>query len=359
MSAHPPLPVLTTSRQACASRCQREHHYSYRLGYRSARDADALRFGTLIHLGLEAWWLSAKAKASDEDRLRAALDAMTGEVDLFEHAKAVALVIGYDARWGDDLALYEVLAVEVVFETPLVNPETGAPSRTWVLGGKLDLVLRELATGRVLIVDHKTMTGDIGPGSDALKRLRIDRQISTYYAGAASLGHLAEAWVHDVLGKPQQRPSAVPVLDDDGVKIVVDAQGQRVRTKDGKKWRESASTADGYVLKTRPETPDEYRNRIMAAIAEDPNGYFQRPVVVRLEAELEDAAFDAWQMAKQLKEAENAGRFPRNPDACVRYGSTCPFFGVCVGEASLDDPGLFRRIDTPNPELAPVAASAA
>jgi hypothetical protein len=353
------LPVLTTSRQACASRCQREHHYSYRLGYRPAREADALRFGSLLHAALEAWWLAAKAGADDETRLASALAAMAGEADPFDRARAEAMVFGYDARWSSDLALYEVLAVEAQFETDLVNPETGAPSRTWRLGGKLDLVVRERATGQVQIWDHKTASVDIRPGSDFYKRLRIDRQISTYYAGAAALGFDAQAWQHDVLAKPGQRPSAVPLLDEDGTKIVVDASGARVRTKDGKKWRESASTADGYVLQTRPETPAEYQARVLAAIAEDPNGYFQRATVVRLEAELADAAFDAWQVAKQLREAELVGRFPRNPDACVRYGSTCSFFEVCTGAASLDDPSLFRRIENTNPELAPAAGRAA
>lgn len=330
------LPVLTTSRMSCASRCQREHHYAYRLGYRAVRDSDALRFGTLVHLALEAWWLAAKAGEPEETRLAAALTAMEGEADAFDRARAEAMIIGYETRWADDLQFYEVLAVEVTFETPLVNPETGAASRTWMLGGKIDLVLREWSTGDVVLVDHKTLTGDVGPGSDTIKRLRLDRQVSTYYAGAASLGFQAVAWLHDILAKPAQRPlkkTAEIKLNKDGTPRA----GQRFQD----------------------ETPAEYRARVAESIAEDPNGYFQRAKVVRLEAELADAAFDAWQVAKQLREAENAGRFPRNPDACSRYGSMCPFFACCTGEASLDDPGLYRKLETVNPELAAVASAAA
>lgn len=352
------LPVLTSSRQSCARRCQREHHLAYHLGYRPAREADSLRFGTLVHLGLEAWWLAAKAQAGDDDRLSAALAAIAGEADPFDRARAEALVLGYDARWGADLALYEVLAVEATFSAPLVNPETGAASRTWELGGKIDLVLRELASGRIFVVDHKTASVDIRPGSDFYKRLRINGQVSTYYVGAAALGFDAQGWIHDVLGKPGQRPGAIPVLDGDGVKVVVDQAGERVRTKDGKKWRQTADTELGFVLQTRPETPDEYRARILNAIAEDPAAYFQRAEVVRLEQELEDAAYDAWQTAVQLRESDRLGRWPRNPDACVRYGSTCPYFAACTGEASLDDPSYYRRIENPNPELATVASAA-
>jgi hypothetical protein len=355
------LPILTTSRQSAARRCQREHHYSYGLGYRPAVDAEPLRFGGLMHLGLDAWWKAVGGQqtlAGDTTPLDFAIGAMQGEADPFDRVRAEALMVGYDARWTDAAELYEVLAVEERFEAPLVNPETGAPSRTWILGGKIDAIVREKSTGRVLVVEHKTASSDITPGSDYWKRLRIDGQISTYFAGAAALGHDPQACIYDVIAKPAQRPSQIPVLDEDGVKIVLDAAGARVRTKDGKKWRESASSAEGYILQTRQETPEEYRARLLEAIASDPTGYSQRGEVVRLEAELAEAAFDAWQVAKQLREAELAGRFPRNPDACVRYGSTCPFFDVCTGTASLEDPERFRRSEVVNPELADQASAA-
>jgi hypothetical protein len=81
---------------------------------------------------------------------------------------------------------------------------------------------------------------------------------------------------------------------------------------------------------------------VLNAIAEDPSGYFQRGEVVRLEAEMADALHDVWSIAKQIREAELAKRFPRNPDACVRWGRTCEFFPVCTGETSIDGPA-FRR----------------
>lgn len=324
------LPLLTASRQACARRCQREHRYRYGLGYRPVQEAGALRFGTLVHRALEAWWRAPTG------RLTAALAAMAGESDAFELAKATALVLGYDARWLDEVEQYEVLGVEVPFETQLVNPETGAASRTWLLAGKLDLLLRNRSTGDVEIWDHKTASGDISVGSDYYKRLRIDAQISTYYSGAVALGHQAGSFVYDVIAKPGQRPlkkSAEIKLKKDGTPYA----NQRLED----------------------ETADQYRDRIVEAIAENPGAYFQRARVVRLEKEIEEAAFDTWQLAVQLREAERAGRFARNPDACVRYGATCPFFSVCVGEASIDDRSLFTQADDVHPELTVAAEQAA
>ncbi len=47
--------VLTNSRLATLRTCARLEHYKYRLGYRAVERAKPLRFGSLIHDGLEAW----------------------------------------------------------------------------------------------------------------------------------------------------------------------------------------------------------------------------------------------------------------------------------------------------------------
>jgi hypothetical protein len=54
-----------------------------------------------------------------------------------------------------------------------------------------------------------------------------------------------------------------------------------------------------------------------------------------------------------MREAQPFGRFPRNPDACMKWGRACDFFDACCGEASIDDPTRFRRSDHVSPELAP------
>jgi hypothetical protein len=342
--------VLTNSQMRCFRRCPREHLYSYVQGYRSTYEAEALRFGTLLHSALEAWW------SADDDavKLEAAIEAMRPLVaDEYDLVRAGVLMQGYDARWANERL--DVIAVEAEFRAPLINPETGAASRTFELGGKLDVVVRDRRDGLVKLVEHKTTSEEIGPGSDYWKRLVIDPQISTYFAGGKAYGYEIAECIYDVIGKPGLRPSAVPLTDELGNKIVLDANGERVRTKQGK-WRQTGDAAEGYVLQTRPETPDEFRERLTAHIAENPERYYQRDKVVRLEAEELDAAHDAWATARLIREAELANRWPRNPDACVRYGRTCSYFGVCTGTASLDDITLFRRTDNVHEELSSEAA---
>jgi hypothetical protein len=339
------LGLLTASRLRAARACQRLHYFEYEVGVRVLNEAETLRFGTLIHKGLEAWW-----KDDGSDRLGAALRALAEcESDPFELVKAQELIRGYHLRWQYEP--YKVLGVELEFVTELRNPTTGGVSRTWRLAGKLDVLVQHLVTKEVFVIEHKTTSEDITAGSEYWKRLRMDGQVSCYFLGGASLGWPIAGCIYDVIGKPALRPSQVPELDADGVKQVLDGSGQRVRTKDGKKWRETGDAAQGYTLKTRHETVEEFRERVVEAIASAPDRYYQRGEVVRLEAEMGEALFDIWQLGQQIREGQLAKRHPRNPDACVRYGRTCPYFDVCTGTASLEDETRFRRIPTIHPEL--------
>ena len=295
--------LLTTSRLSALRTCQRLHKFRYLDGYRPVKTADALRFGTLVHLGLEAWW------KADSNRLEHALVAMTGEADPFELAKAQAMLIGYDARWLD--ADLTVLAVEEQFETELRNPETGAASRTWRLGGKIDAIIKD-AKGQVWLVEHKTSSEDISSGSDYWKRLRMDAQVSDYLDGARALGFEPAGVLYDVLRKPGLRP----------------LKANKQRTED--------------------ETPEEYRARCIADLEADS---FQRSEVVRLERDVDESRFDRWQLAVQLQESIRTERYPRNPNSCVRFGRTCEYLVVCCGEASLEDSSLFRKDEDVHPEL--------
>lgn len=358
--SNPALQLMTSSRARVARACRRRHYLQYALGYRPAETAEQLRFGTLLHLGLEAWWKAVRASddvggAPREFWLAAAQKALTEQpVDDIELAKLQVLLTGYHLRWADEAQHYEVLGVETKFEGPLVNPVTKAESRTWKLAGKLDVLVRDRRDGLVRVVEHKSSSEDVSPGSDYWRRLKMDGQVSVYFEGGRLLGHEVYAVLYDVVGKLQHKPSQVPVLDEHGNKIVLDAQGERVRTAQGK-WRQTADTAQGYVLQTRPETPEEFQTRVAAAVAEAPERFFVRGEVHRLEQELADGLADVWQLAQSLRDEERNERFPRNPDACMQPGRTCPFFAACAGEASLEDQRLYVRSDVTHPELADAA----
>lgn len=319
------MELITISRLSAARTCQRLHHYRYELGYRPAVEADALRFGTLIHLGLEAWW-----KAPENHlRLPHAFEAVQQvDADPFDRVRARVMLTGYHARWEDEP--YEVLGVEVQFDAPMVNPATGHPSRTYRLGGKIDAIVRDTRDGRTLIVEHKTTSEDVSGGSDYWKRLRLDGQVSTYFDGAKALGFDVAGCVYDVLSKPSLRPHRATPPES------------RKYTKDGKLYANQ---------REHDETPEEFGERLRDAILADPSAYFARAEVARLDGELDEARFDTWQTAEIIREGARLGRHPRSPNSCIRFGSTCPYWSVCTKEASLDDPSRFRRSETQHPEL--------
>jgi hypothetical protein len=69
--------------------------------------------------------------------LVAALGALE-TTDPFIRAKEGAMLIGYAARWR---APKGFIAIESTFRVPLINPETGAASRTFSLGGRVDAIV--------------------------------------------------------------------------------------------------------------------------------------------------------------------------------------------------------------------------
>lgn len=331
-SAQISLPILTISRLKAARSCLRYHKLRYLDGYRPVKESAEARFGTLWHLGLEAWWKAP----TREERLDAAIAAVrgAGEPDPFEFAKAEILLVGYDTRWGEER--YEVLAVECEFAGPVRNPDTEKESRVWQLGGKMDVVVRDLCDRRVLFMEHKTSSEDIQQGSEYWRRLRMDGQISTYFEGSRFLGYDVQGCLYDVVGKPTLRPlkATPPEL---------------------RKYTKATKTEPSRLYanqRDHDESVEEYRKRLAGDVVEHLTEYFQRSEIVRLEEEVREGLLDTWVFGQLLREAIRLGRAPRNPDACVRYGRTCEFFDACTGAASLDDPCRFTRSETVHPELA-------
>jgi hypothetical protein len=110
----------------------------------------------------------------------------------------------------------------------------------------------------MFVMEHKLLSEDLTEGAAIWRRLRVDHQISLYVLAARELGYAVDGVFYDVTRKPTIAPCPIPMLDVDGVKIVLDANRQRVKNKDGKSWRQTSDTEKGYVLQTRPMEPEEW-----------------------------------------------------------------------------------------------------
>lgn len=323
----PSLQLKTNSELRTWRACPQRHDFQYVQLRRSKKDAEPLTFGLLWHRGQEAWW---GAEPIPEARLTAAIEALRSDTTAnpFALVTCEELMIAYTALYGDQELV--TVCVEQRFEVPLVNPETGQPSRTYRIGGKFDGIADHPTKGKRYVVEHKTTASDIEEGSLYWKKVQtLDTQVSLYLAGARASGYAVDACLYDVVRKPGIKPlHATPV--------------------DKRKY-----TGKGILYANQRETdesPEEFRLRVREDIAERPERYFARGEVVRLEKDEKTHAYDVWQQTRMMRDAELQGYAPRNPDSCSAFGG-CPYLPVCSGEASINDDTLYRTAEAAHEEL--------
>lgn len=235
-------------------------------------------------------------------------------------------------------------------------------------------------TPGVYVVEHKTAGVEIVAGSPYWRRLVLDSQVSNYIVGARALGHEPVGVLYDVVRKVRLTPKlATPEADREYTKPkdkacptckrkgAPPAPHQVVLETEADGTELVATCKDGRIvtdpggelyanLRDKDESLDEYRARVRADIGAQPEKYYQRGLIVRLENEEYAAAGDTWVLAEQLRDTRNRAKkyaerkvpvaavlaWPRNVNACEAYGSWCEYWAVCSGEASIDDPTRYR-----------------
>jgi hypothetical protein len=342
--------LLTHSRQDCFKTCRKRHQFAYELGLRRIDDAKALRMGGAFHEGIE--------RIGNGDTLAAACEAVRAKygrcpplMDSYEWSieleTVLRLVCAYQWKW--EASQIEHIAVELQFELPLINPETGKKTPNWNLAGKIDAIVR-LEDGRLAVKESKLLGDDISSESDLWRRLRIDHQISLYMLATRQLGYAVDTVLYDVTRKPTIGPSAVAVLDELGAKIVLNASGVRVMTEK-KQWRQTGDKERGYTLQTRPMTVDEWGDKLTADICERPDFYFARVEVARLDQDLDEYKAEIWDIQQTIREAQKKNRWYRtvNKQTC----SYCPYFQICANSREIGTvaPEGFEFIYDRHPEL--------
>lgn len=364
------LPLLTTSRMKSYRACPRQHYYRYVQGYVPVLEPEARHFGTCMHNAWEAYWIARKLGATPIDRFLTAIRQLPAKMDPFARAKAEAMLVFYTWVWDHQDVV--VLAIEKEFRHPLINPDTGAKSRTWQRAGKMDVVVA-LPDGRIAILEHKTTSEDTEPGSIYRQKLALDPQITEYFDGGDSVARefgyeRIDVAIYDVAVKPLIRPKkATPEADREYTKEKsrVCAMCKKKNAPPAPHHDEDAKVdcVDGRVVtdpggrlhsnqRDRDEMPEEYFDRCVEAIQKEPGEYFQQLEIVRLETERQEYQWDIWQLGALMRESERLGRAPKNPSSCFLYNTPCDFWGPCTHQSSLDDPYKFKKLKQVSQELA-------
>ena len=346
--------LITNSRAQCFKTCRRKHYFAYVLGVRK-EPSEALRLGGAVHEGLDVFKktndmaLAIGAVVENYEKLLFASQSMErDELLLLECEKAVQLVKGWIWRWGDDASV-EIVASELRFRQSIRNPETNHPNRNHYSAGKIDGICS--VDGRLLLLEHKTCSEDVTPGSEYWDRVRLDEQITRYILASREADWYVEGVFYDVIRKPSISPKQVPNLDDDGRPIVLDESGERVFKANGEPVRTSNSSK-GWKAQTHVESTDEYGKRLYDDIRARPDFYFARMEIPRLESELAEMREEIWQVAQDIRHAETNGHHFKNSHSC-KSPYPCAYLPICTQGLDLSGelPEGFIRLNNVNPEL--------
>lgn len=298
--------IITHSRVSALAACPRRHWWSYELGIRRDTTSLPLSVGRAFHNAIER----LRKGESLESAIGSARD---GCADPADAELTACMVAGWEWRWRE-APLGRCLAAEATWQIRI-----GRGRAMCVVAGKIDAVY-ELQSGEVAVVENKTTREDIGPNSDYWRRLNIDRQISWYILGARELGFPATTVVYDAARVPGLRPRLLS------------------RKKDGDGARESV---------------EQYAERVMADIGARPDWYYARHEIPRLDSDIAEAKDEMGQWHRILREHRRRGLWPRNTDACMRWGR-CPYFGPCADGHDPMTQGVprgYRVVDDVHAEL--------
>jgi hypothetical protein len=256
-------------------------------------------------------------------------------------------VAGYVWRWAN--APLEIIATEQSFNVPLFNPSTKSSSLIFDIAGKIDGIVR-LQDQRLAVQEHKFLSEQIDDDSDLWRRLQIDQQITVYVMVARRIGHNVDTVLYDIIRKPTIKPTPVPVLDDNGMKIVLDKDGNRPMTARGQ-FYQTGNAEKGLVLQQREMTADEWGKKLLDDIGERPDFYYVRKEVPRLDDEIIEFQYELWDIQKTIRAAQNEQRWFKtvSSDTC----DYCSFRALCLSKYNPSDPLLegFIKIDDVHPEL--------
>ena len=270
--------LLTASRMNKLLDCPRAHFWSYEIGLKPQRSGDALRFGSAWHRAMESL-----AKSWDYDAAIIAAAADKDVPDEFTLATIAGLLSGYMARYESQPIHTSVSEAEIEFRRPI------AGSRSFDAAGKIDRFLVFLDR-RSALMEHKTTGDSLDDGSDYWLRLRANPQILQYALEVRErYGRLPDVVLYDVVRKPEISPrSAVPDLDEQGRKIVLNADGTRAMNSRTVEPKASANAEKGERMSTHAETPEEFAARLRDDTITRPDFYFARREVTLLESDIEE-----------------------------------------------------------------------
>lgn len=278
------MEIITYTAMQTAKDCPEKYRLRYELGYKLRFEKESRSLGSAFHLGREKSDIQAAV-----DYLSDLMPSTQEQMDSLEVAKVTvrAMLEGYFELYGDES--YSNALYEVEFKVPIINPETGAKSKSFMLSGKMDAVIPD--NGGWWLGEDKTCAQITRPQID---KLALDTQVTTYVYGGER-----------VLGKPNK----------------------------GVKYRYTRKPS---IKQKQTETLDQYCERLIADYKERPDFYFAEEQLYRSRDDLAIFEQELWDFCQGLLNTRRRGLWYKNTSHCLDYGS-CEFLPLCCGKPDAMD----------------------
>jgi hypothetical protein len=289
---------LTNSKQSCFKNCRRAYQERFeKLRVLKAGNKNQ-RLGTAAHKYLETGDLAQALAVFD-----GVYPNSQEEQNALDNDKAVIVAIA--ESYPAYMAPIPNLSPEVQFQVPIINPATGAHSKSFVLAGKVD------GTGDdpngIWLVEYKT-AGQLD--KDYVDKLTLDAQITTYSYGLQRyLGKPVLGTIYRVIRKPS-------------------------------------------IRQTQKENALQFQNRIIEDYKTRPEFYFHEFKLYRDQADLEAYEEELWQLTQDILNCRLTGRWYKNTSRCADWGR-CAYMPLCLGQQANDlytycDPDIELKEGTAN-----------
>ncbi|MGE4285111.1 MAG: PD-(D/E)XK nuclease family protein [Phycisphaerae bacterium] len=266
-----------------------------------------LAFGSVIHDCLEIWH-----GQRDLEKVLEHIDQVYANRshDDHQHADwhlATAMMSSYTEHYP--VEDFDVVALEKTFEGAIINPDTNAASRSFVLAGKVDGLVKQ--DGQYFLLEHKTAS-QIDAGY--LERLWTDFQIIIYaWYLEQTLGIHISGIIYNVLVKAKLRQS----------KGETEAEFETRRAELIAKSKTGKSSAK----RKMPETDESFQQRLKEKYLEP--GMFHRELLYISRDQFDELRSELWELSKAMLDARRRNTFYRNTAFCFQYGRACPYFPLC------------------------------
>ena len=271
-------------------------------------DERPLRFGSVIHKGLESWHGGAGLPAVLDHIDRSFVNRATDPVQKQDWHYTRAMMTAYAERYTAEP--WEVVGVEKEFSGEIVNPATGACSRSFILAGKVDGIVKK-PDGTYYLLENKSAASIDG---DYVSKLWTDLQITLYsFYLREALGIPIEGVVYNVLVKPKLVQSAGETEEEFQARL----SALSAKNKSGK----------SNAKRSLPESDEEFSGRLASWFTEK-DRFLRVELIFDFES-YELLRSELWELTQQYLDARRRSTWYMNTSYCFHWQRPCPYYPIC------------------------------